>query len=188
MREERIMATKEGDGEPTREGPLMADATPLIHLSRVGRLGLLRGLFGSVIVPREVYREVVVTGRALGRADALVMDEAVGDWIEVREPDEGQERRIEALLEGVPLGRGEAECIVMARDGDLPVVLDDVVAVKTARRLGVKTYWTTSIVLLAVARHLLTKEEGREIVEELVRSGLRIRPEVLLAILERLGE
>lgn len=161
---------------------IVADATPLIHLSRTGRLDLLRLLYQEVTIPPQIYGEVVVRGEAEGRPDALVVKEAVGDWITVRELNATQKRSLEALRRTVPLGRGEAACLVLARDLSVPVVLDDSVAVRTARRLGLTTFWTTSVVLTAVSRRHLKKAEGREAVEDLVRSGLRIKPDVLVEL------
>ncbi|GAA6615342.1 hypothetical protein [Scytonema sp. NUACC26] len=37
---------------------IVADTTPLSELAKVGRLELLRDIFGTVIIPQEVYDEV----------------------------------------------------------------------------------------------------------------------------------
>ena len=41
---------------------VVSDAGPLIYLGSVGRLVLLRELFGRVVVPQQVWDEVVGTG------------------------------------------------------------------------------------------------------------------------------
>ena len=41
---------------------VVSDAGPLIYLGSVGQLALLHALFGRVIVPRQVWDEVVGTG------------------------------------------------------------------------------------------------------------------------------
>lgn len=41
---------------------VVSDAGPLIYLGSVGRLALLRDLFGRVVVPRQVWNEVVGAG------------------------------------------------------------------------------------------------------------------------------
>jgi predicted nucleic acid-binding protein len=41
---------------------VIANASPLIHLSAIRHLDLLPALFGRVIVPEEVYAEVVIKG------------------------------------------------------------------------------------------------------------------------------
>jgi len=39
---------------------VIADASTLIGLLRIGQLSLLKKLFGEIIIPRDVYDEVVV--------------------------------------------------------------------------------------------------------------------------------
>lgn len=41
---------------------VVADSSPLIYLSVLGKLELLRALYGTVLVPRAVFDEVVVAG------------------------------------------------------------------------------------------------------------------------------
>ena len=40
---------------------VVADASPLIAVARIGRLDLLRSVFGQLLVPDAVWREVVVS-------------------------------------------------------------------------------------------------------------------------------
>jgi predicted nucleic acid-binding protein len=41
---------------------VIVNATPLIALSKINQLELLKQLFDEVIVPRSVYYEVIVKG------------------------------------------------------------------------------------------------------------------------------
>lgn len=43
----------------------MSNSTPLIALSRIGKLELLREYFGEIHIPKEVYKEVVTRGGKL---------------------------------------------------------------------------------------------------------------------------
>ena len=63
----------------------------------------------------------------------------------------------------------------------------DALAARTARARGIDTRWTTSLVLEAAAGSVLSKQEARGVIEELVRSGLRIAPAVLLELLRALS-
>ena len=41
---------------------VVSDASALINLARIGELELLRQLYGEVLIPQAVWREVVVKG------------------------------------------------------------------------------------------------------------------------------
>ena len=49
---------------------VVSNAGPLIALGKLGQLGLLLTLYGTILIPREVYNEVVVNGLRLGADDA----------------------------------------------------------------------------------------------------------------------
>ena len=56
---------------------VVCNSSPLIHLSKTGRLSLLRDFFQEILVPREVWTESVENSG--GAKDAREIKEA--DWI-----------------------------------------------------------------------------------------------------------
>ncbi len=56
---------------------VVSDSTPLIHLSAMRRLDVLKVLFGEVLIPEEVYEEVVLQRGE--RAGSVEVRKA--DWI-----------------------------------------------------------------------------------------------------------
>ena len=65
--------------------------SPLIALSRIGRLDLLASLFERVLIPAEVHHEVTVDGRGLPGAEEVLS----AGWIEVRAPHGPAEAAVE---------------------------------------------------------------------------------------------
>lgn len=57
---------------------VVSDASPLIALARVKRVELLQPLFGRLIVPEAVWREVALSG--MDKAGSS--DFAQADWIQ----------------------------------------------------------------------------------------------------------
>jgi hypothetical protein len=51
---------------------IVSNASALINLARIGKLDLLRKLYGELIVPEAVWQEVVVEGPALSHALSVV--------------------------------------------------------------------------------------------------------------------
>lgn len=61
---------------------VVSDASPLIYLGGIGQLALLQDLFGRVVVPQQVWDEVVGAGE--GRLGSAAV--AAASWIDVRTP------------------------------------------------------------------------------------------------------
>ncbi|MEA1907014.1 MAG: hypothetical protein U9N12_08710, partial [Euryarchaeota archaeon] len=64
----------------------VSNSGPLTHLARIGRLNILKELFGTVVIPTDVKIEVVDCGKAEGAADAFLIEEATNaGWIVIGE-------------------------------------------------------------------------------------------------------
>ena len=60
------------------------NATPLIYLAKIGRIDLLKKVFGTVFIPEEVKVEVVDKGKLLEEKDAYTIERAIGEgWLKV---------------------------------------------------------------------------------------------------------
>jgi predicted nucleic acid-binding protein len=164
---------------------IVADATPLIHLARANRLRLLPRLYDRVAVPPSVWREV--SGTSEKRPEAHVLEEALEEWLEIRDLPRKAVRVSASLRNATPLGRGEGDAIALAEAMGVGIVMDDAIAVGVARMRGLETRWTTSVVLEAHARDLLSVREARAAIRNLVRAGLWLRQDVLLSLLDILG-
>jgi predicted nucleic acid-binding protein len=57
---------------------IVSDTTPLSELAKVGRINLLQDIFGKVIIPQEVYNEIIMGNHP---AVSLVQN---ADWIEIQ--------------------------------------------------------------------------------------------------------
>jgi predicted nucleic acid-binding protein len=65
---------------------IVSNSIVLIYLAKIGKLSLLKKLFKEVIIPAEVFKEVVTIGKEHLHPDAFVIEVAVEDgWIEVKE-------------------------------------------------------------------------------------------------------
>jgi len=154
-------------------------------LSKAGRLGLLRSLYGRVIVPEEVYRETVERGLAEGFADALVIKEAVEEgWVEVSAPSEADGRIWRRMVERASeIHAGEAQAITMARRMGLRVLMDEASGRALAEGLGIRVNGTVHVILKALREGRLTREEARDTMLRLVEKGFRVEPKLLSRIL-----
>lgn len=157
-------------GRGDRAGaPVVSDASPLIALDRIGRLDLLRDVFGQIIIPSAVASEV---GPTTDR-----------DWIVERRPSGAFHRRVVAAR----LHAGETEAITLALEvGAGRIVLDDGPARRVALTLELVVVGTAGVLL--TAKRLGILPDVAPVLALLLTSGFRLRPEVIRQVLVRAGE
>ncbi len=99
---------------------VVLNSTPLIALSLVGKLDILKNLFDEVIVPRSVFEEVAVAGK--GKPGSKEVEKAKKDgWLSVFHPN--RDSAIPPNLLG--LDRGEMDVILIAQEVGADLVLID---------------------------------------------------------------
>ena len=158
---------------------VVSDSSPLIHLSQIGRLNLLKDLFHGLLIPPSVYHEVVIEGR--GRPGSEEVREA--SWIRVVEI---RDRPLKRLLQFL-LDEGESEVIVLALEVKASLVLlDDREARLQAKRLGLRVTGTLGVLLRAKKLGLI--ESLREELNKLKKTGFRISRSLEEEILNAAGE
>jgi len=159
---------------------VISDSSALIALSRIGRLDLLRELYGDVTVPQGVIREV--TGNGAGQPGAEEVSTA--KWImavEVRD-----QQLVSSLSRD--LGDGESEAIALAVElkADL-LIVDDLLARQVAAILGLSVVGTVGVLLEARLRGVLP--EIKPCLDDLIDlAGFRISEELYARVLRETGE
>lgn len=165
---------------------IISNASTLIYLAKVNRLHLLKDLFKKVIIPMEVYEEVVIRGIKDGFSDARIVENAVKDgWIEVvKSPKD-----IRSEMKFKELDYGEIAVLKLAEAYPNSLILmDDASARKIAENLGYNVKGTLYVILLAVRRKIISKKIAREIINRLVSSGFRMSIELYIKVIEGLKE
>lgn len=142
---------------------VVSNSTPLIALSRINEFSLLKEYFGEVYIPKEVYEEVVTRGGNLFGAEEV----ALAEWIKV----ENVKNRIAVESLSIALDKGEAEAIVLAREKDTLLIIDEGDGRRIAESLGLKITGTVGILLLASADGKL---DFKKTIDELIAVGFRL--------------
>lgn len=146
---------------------VVSNAGPLIALARLGRLGLLNQLYGIVLIPPEVYQEVVVNGLRLGAPDAEVAQFFI------------QQGQIRIAPTELPAGdfllafgidAGEAEVLALARQEHADwALIDNEHARRAARSLGIPCKGTMGVLIEAFRNGLLTLADFELLMHEIKR-------------------
>ena len=163
---------------------VISNATPLIYLAKSGSLKLLKKLFDSILIPKEVYEEVVVKGKEEGFSDALVVEEQIEKgWISIE--DLGSDEKL--VEHATELDKGETAVIKLAREKDGPLLLiDDAAGRQIAKSFGLEVKGTLYVILRAYKEGYLTKDQSRDILDEIISAGFRISSEQYSYLLRRL--
>src|SRR4051794_26139211 len=123
---------------------VIADSTPLIALSGIGRLAVLRELYGHVIIPQSVFREVVDAGQNRPGMNEV----SSASWISVRVVPSP---RAEVVSSGT-LDEGELDAIILALSEPEPLlIIDELAGRREAQRRGLNVIGTIGILEQAKA-------------------------------------
>ncbi len=138
---------------------VVCDSGPLIHLSRTGRIDLLKELFDRVLIPPCVERETIDEAKKLGKPGTRAIErERERGRIEIKEVRDKDE--IEKTVKSENIEPEDAEVLQLAKEASSELITNDSWLVKVAKANGVETLWTTTLVLLAVKREKMGKREG----------------------------
>lgn len=128
---------------------VVSDASPLIALARINRVDLLRSVFGQLMIPEAVWKEVALSGAEKAGSGEF----AQADWIQTRSVSN---QAILGLLKR-DLGAGEAEAIVLAQEVKADFVLmDERLGRSVARKLGLKVVGIVGVLIEARKRGLIS--------------------------------
>jgi len=159
--------------------PVVSNSSPLIWLAKIGRLTILKTLFGEIAIPKRVYEEAALRKQS---ADAVLIGKAVEEgWIKTSEEKvEGSE----ALAGVTGIHLSEAEAILLAQKLGTELIIDEREASVTAQMFGVRPIGTVAVLLLALARDQITLREFRGCLDSLLASGFWLTVDVYNKVLE----
>jgi predicted nucleic acid-binding protein len=157
----------------------VSNSSPLIWQARIGKLTLLKILFGEVNIPRKVHLEITLDKQS---ADSILIREAMKEgWIKVSEV---QIEGAQVLAEVSGMHLGEAEAILLAQELGAELIIDEKEASVTAQMFGVRPIGTIAVLLLALAENQLTISELKDCLDRLVAMGFWLTADVYDKALE----
>lgn len=129
---------------------IVSNTSPIINLACIGQLDLLPALFGTLVIPPAVFREITVAIPDAPGAAAIRM----APWIE-RKAIANQPLVATLRLE---LDPGEAEAIACALENQAELLLiDERRGRRTADRLGIPIVGLIGVLLIAKRQGLIAQ-------------------------------
>lgn len=131
---------------------VVSDTGSLIHLAQINKLYLLKRLFKQIEITPNVKREAYNESVKLRHPDADIIGKAIEEgWITVEEILKKMVQVSKKLAEGEKISITDAETLLLARQKNAEVLVDEKALSNLARMFGLKT-WNTWTVLLETLR------------------------------------
>ena len=133
------------------QGVVIANTTPLINFAQIGRLELLRQLFGEVVIPPAIVDELSDKQRLF----PLVADVVSASLTRVEVP--ANVAVVTTLTQNIHLGEAEHSALALEQSGNVLVILDDLAARQAARHHQLLFTGTIGCLTLAKNRGLIAE-------------------------------
>lgn len=162
---------------------VVSDTTPLISFLKIGRVDLLKKLFGQVLVPQAVYNELTVDSRFEQEATQIKQSPFIIVKT-VKNPGS-----VSVLKRATGLDQGESEAIVLTDELQADVLLmDELKGRNVSTEMGIKVMGTIGVLMAAYDEQELTSDEARACIDILQFSGRHISQKHYQMLLDRLTD
>ena len=162
---------------------VVSDTTPLISLLKIGRINLLKNLFGQVLIPQAVFNELTADERFRLEADQIKQR----PFIMVKNIKNPESASI--LKRATGLDQGESEAIVLTDEMNADILLmDEAKGRKVSSQMGFKIMGTIGVLMAAYKEHELTSDEVRACIDGLQRAGRHIGEKHYRMLLDKLAD
>ncbi len=154
-----------------------ADASILIHLAAIGRFYLLEELFGEVMIPESVYKEVVVEG--WGLSGSLETAEALRTGL-IKVGEVIDKEKVREFSQRYRVSATNAEVIQLSKELNSKIVLADEEEVRdAAQEAGLQVKGCLGILVDSVKNKIISSRQAVQDIDNLVASGYRISNDII---------
>jgi|SRR3989344_7274008 len=155
---------------------MIADSSVLILLAKINQLHLFYRLYPKIIIPKEVKEEILIPEKEgyLKIQEALEKKNLI-----VKTPSSNND---------FGLGKGENAVLNLAMESKDSVIMDDRAAISKAKTLGIRYIRTTDLASQALKRGYLNKNEAKLFIDNLIKAGSYISPNIYIEIIHKLDK
>ncbi len=129
---------------------VVSNSSPLINLSRIGRIDLLCSMYGTLLVPNAVWNEVVIEGQGLPGAETIKSC----SWVVKKEIKNFP--LVHTLRQDLDAGEAEAITLALEVKADF-LLMDERLGRDTAQHLGIRCLGLVGVLIEAKNRGLIDK-------------------------------
>ena len=154
----------------------VSNTTPIIPLSSIGKIEILKYIFQEIIIPQAVYEEIKAKqGYGYNEVDL--------SFIKVQAIQNTEQEKF--LLE--QLDAGEAQAIVLSKEVNADnTIIDENIGYTIAKESGLNVIRTLSILLKAKETNIIS--EVKPLLDELISKGRWYSNHVYYSFLKKANE
>ncbi len=156
---------------------VVSNTSPINNLAAIGQLSLLQQIYGQIVIPNAVYRELTNIPVA-GTVEVVTFE-----WIEKREATNST--LVKTLQLEIDEGEAEAIALAIELNADL-LLIDERIGRIVASRLGLKFVGVLGVLLEAKSQGLIYTV--KPLLDRLSVSGFWINEKLYNQVLNLAGE
>ena len=158
---------------------IVSDTTPIISLLKAERLDLLSELFGEILIPEAVLRELTSNRDYQGEAQIV----ETSSYIRVVTVDDKE--YVATIRQIAGLDEGESEAIAYADRNKVDYILmDEAKARETAKNLKILVMGSIGVLIRANKNGILSKSDVADALNKIKQSGQYISDDLIKTALE----
>ena len=159
---------------------VVSNSSPIMNLAIIGQLHLIQELFGEIIIPKEVWAELIIEGK--GKPGTNEIEKA--KWIKVVKVK--NDSLVKTLTKDLDVGESAAIALAIERKANL-LLLDETDARNLAEFYNLTKTGVLGILMRAKKRRLI--KQIKPMLEKLrIQAHFWIKPDLYDAILSEMGE
>ena len=154
---------------------IIVNSTPIIALSAIDKITLLKELYGTIVIPSAVSNEINVKSNSKAK-NQLDMH---SDWIHIKMIKNVEQK----ITFKTQLHEGEVEVIILGQELNAKtLIIDDYLAREYAKYLGFNVVGTVGVLLSSKAKGLI--DTVKPFVDKMIKNGFylnkRLYDEILM--------
>ena len=159
---------------------VVSNSSPIMNLAIIGQLHLIQELFGEIIIPKEVWAELIIEGK--GKPGTNEIEKA--KWIKVVKVK--NDSLVKTLTKDLDVGESAAIALAIERKTNL-LLLDETDARNLAEFYNLTKTGVLGILMRAKKRSLI--KQIKPMLEKLrIQAHFWIKPDLYDAILSEMGK
>ena len=161
---------------------VISDTTPIISLMKANRLDLLKKLYGKVLIPNAVYKEL--TENATFAKEAKMIKDI--DYLTVVAVE--NKKSVSVLRNVTGLDAGESEALIMydEQKADL-LLMDEHKGRSVAKQLNVRHIGTVGVLLLAYDKGVIQQDDVKSCLDTMLANHIRLDRNLCNVVMEHIG-